>query len=130
MNYPAKKKIEYYKIHKSIYVNKLEQDKMKREEHQMMERIMPIYSKEDIIQIKNGNLHPVLQFNAAVRPNSASQRVLMRDTDPLNNLKRKFYRNSNKPLGNNKLKPNDYFSKREATTIKELNGKLQKKGLL
>jgi hypothetical protein len=73
---------------------------------------MPIYSKEDIIQIKNGNINVVLQFNAMVRPNSASSRVLQRDTDPLNNLKRRFYRNSNKPLGNNDPHVNDYCSKR------------------
>ncbi len=53
---PAKTKIEYYKIHKELYNCKKGQDKMKREEHDIMERIMPIYSKEDIIQIKNGNV--------------------------------------------------------------------------
>jgi hypothetical protein len=45
----------------------------------------------------------------------------MRETDPLNHLKRRFYRNSNKPLGNNKTWLNDLHSKRSATTIKELN---------
>lgn len=52
----------------------------------------------------------------------------MRDTDPLNNLKRKFYRNSNKPLGNKDF--NDLFSKRPVTTIKELNSDLKEKGML
>ena len=83
----------------------------------MMERIMPIYSKEDLIQIKNGNVYPVLQFNSIVRPNSASHKVLIRDTDPRNNLKRRYYKNSNKPLGNNKIKMDEYYSKRETTTI-------------
>ena len=54
----------------------------------------------------------------------------MRDTDPLNNLKRKFYKNSNKPLGNNTLKMNDYYSKRRDTTLIELNDDLKQKGLL
>ena len=80
---------------------------------------MPIYTKQQIIQIGNGNIHPVLQYNAMVRPNSASSRVLQKETDPANNLKRKFYRNSNKPLGN-MVKHNDYFSKREQTTISTL----------
>lgn len=54
----------------------------------------------------------------------------MRDTDPLNNLKRKFYKNSNKPLGNNELKINDYYSKRRETTLNELNDGLKQKGVL
>jgi hypothetical protein len=95
----AKKKVEYYKIHKSIYDYKKERERELQNELVLLEKIMPIYSKEDIIQIKNGNMQPVLQFNSLTRPNSASHRVLMRDTDPLNNLKRRFYRNSNKPLG-------------------------------
>ena len=66
-----------------------------------MQRIMPIYSNEDIIQIKNGNINPVLQYNAMTRPNSASKRILDRETDPKNHLKRKYYKNSNKPLGDN-----------------------------
>lgn len=54
----------------------------------------------------------------------------MRDTDPLNNLKRKFYKNSNKPLGNNTLKNNDFYSKRRETTINQLNSDLKQKGYL
>lgn len=80
---------------------------------------MPIYSKYDIIQISQGNINPVLRYNAMVRPNSACSRILEKDTDPANNLKRKFYRNSNKPLGNS-AKDNDYYSKRENTTISDL----------
>lgn len=103
---------------------------MKKEEAENMQRIMPIYSKEDIIQIKNGNVTPVLQYNAMVRSNSASKRVLDRETDPKNNLKRKYYKNSNKPLGDNSLKLNDYYSKRESTTIKTLTKNLSSQGLL
>ena len=89
---------------------------------------MPIYSEKDIISIKGGNVHPVLTYNASVRPNSASSRVLQRETDPLSKLKRRFYKNSNKPLGcnkaaNGKLKT-DYYSKRKNTAIKELCMKL------
>lgn len=102
---------------------------MIKEERENAERLMAIYSKEDLIQIKNGNIQPVLQFNAITRPNSASQRVLLRETDPLNNLKRKFYRNSNKPLGNKHF-DDDMFSKRAVTTIKELNSDLKEKGML
>lgn len=95
----AKMKIEYFKIHKSLYDYKKEREREVVEEQLKLEKIMPIYSVEDLIQIKNGNLKPVLQFNAITRPDSASKRVLMRETDPSNNLKRRFYRNSNKPLG-------------------------------
>lgn len=98
---------------------------MEQDERANYERLMPIYSKEDLVQIKNGNLQPVLQFNAITRPNSASHRVLQRDTDPLNNLKRKFYRNSNKPLGAEDKKNIDMFSKRAQTTIEELNSNLK-----
>ncbi len=133
----AKKKVEYYKIHKSIYDYKKERERELQNELVLLEKIMPIYSKEDIIQIKNGNMQPVLQFNSLTRPNSASHRVLMRDTDPLNNLKRRFYRNSNKPLGQkeskgglSKLLDEDYYSKRKTTTIKELNKDLETQGLL
>jgi hypothetical protein len=56
----AKMKIEYYKLHKSIFDSKMDQERMNREEQEMYESIMPIYSKADIIQIKNKNLHPVL----------------------------------------------------------------------
>jgi hypothetical protein len=81
---------------------------------------MPIYDKKSIILIKNGNIYPVLTYNARMRPNSASSRVLLAEKDPTNNLKRKFYRNSNKPLGN-KVRDNDMFSKRPETTINELS---------
>ncbi len=101
---------------------------MEKQERDNAERLMPIYSKEDLIQIKNGNVNPVLQFNAITRPNSASQRVLQRETDPLNHLKRKFYRNSNKALGNRNNE--DLFSKRPVTTIKELNSELETHGVL
>jgi hypothetical protein len=55
-----------------------------------------------------------------VRPWSASKRVLDAETDPLNNLKKRFYKNSNKPLGNNKLRERDYYNKRSKSTITEL----------
>jgi hypothetical protein len=73
---------------------------------------MPIYSKQDIVQITNGNVHPVLSYNAKMNPNSKSKKVLERETDPLNNLKRRFYKNSNKPIGQNKGISKDYYSKR------------------
>ena len=92
---------------------------------------MPIYNKREIIQIKHKNIYPVLIYNSMTRPNSASARVLQAQRDPQNNLKRKFYRNSNKPLGNS-IKNNDLFSKRESTTIKTLFGELseQKKRIM
>jgi hypothetical protein len=62
----------------------------------------------------------VLTFNATLRPWSASKKVLDAETDPLNNLKRRFYRNSNKPLGNNKMKKQEFYSKRSGSTICEL----------
>lgn len=37
---------------------------------------MPIYSKRDLVIIKNGNIDPVLSFNATVWPESASAKVL------------------------------------------------------
>ena len=49
----------------------------------------------------------------------------MHETDPLNHLKRRYYKNSNKPLGNNTLHKGDYFSKRHSTTIEELYQNLQ-----
>lgn len=52
----------------------------------------------------------------------------MRETDPINNLKRKYYKNSNKPLGDEKS--GDLYSKRQTTTIKALNSDLKDKGLL
>lgn len=90
---------------------------MQRDKQDLLENKMPIYNNQDLVQIKNGNVYPVLLFNASVRPNSASSRVLQRETDPLNHLKRKFYRNSNKPLGSAKIDKDAYFSKREQTTI-------------
>lgn len=33
---------------------------MEKQERDNAERLMPIYSKEDLIQIKNGNVNPVL----------------------------------------------------------------------
>eukprot|EP00347_Sterkiella_histriomuscorum_P017630 403348604 len=126
---PAKKKIEYFKLHKQIHECKVDQKKMIEQENINKERLMPIYSKEDLIQIKNGNVQTVLQFNAITRPQSASSRVLLKETDPLNNLKRKYYRNSNKLLGNQENQ-NDLFSKRNQTTIKELNTDLKDRGML
>ena len=113
---PAIRKIDFYKLHKSLYDYKTDCEKKARESMEKLQHIMPIYSKQDIIQIKNGNIYPVLSFNAAVRPNSASSRVLKAETDPINNLKRKFYRNSNKPLGNSGRHV-DFHSKKNATTI-------------
>ena len=101
---------------------------MLEDQKQNYERLMPIYDKEDLVQIKNGNLNVVLQFNAYTRPQSASSRVLQREKDPLNNLKRKFYKNSNKPLDDRKTF--DLFSKRKTTTITELNNDLKEKGML
>ena len=56
LHLPPKKQVEYYKIHKSLFDYKKEREREVRIENEMMERIMPIYSKEDIIQIKNGNM--------------------------------------------------------------------------
>ena len=85
---------------------------MLKDRKDTLENKMPIYSKKDIIQIKNGNIYPVLTFNATMRPNSACSRVLKAEMDPNNNMKKKYYRNSNKPLGNNSLKKDDFYSKR------------------
>lgn len=114
---PALRKIEYYKIHKEIYGYKREYASMLKDRQETLLNKMPIYSKKEIIQIKNGNIYPVLSFNAAMRPNSASCRVLKSEMDPANNLKKKYYKNSNKPLGNNDLKMDAFYSKRYHTTL-------------
>ena len=97
---------------------------MKRDREETLLNKMPIYSKKDIVLIKNGNVNPVLQYNAVTRPNSASYRVLLTETDPLNNLKRKYYKNSNKPLGNNKMRLNEFYNKREYSTLVELTSEV------
>ncbi len=109
---PAIRKIEYYKIHKEIYDYNKEYASMLKDRHDTIMNKMPIYSKKEIIQRKNGNIYPVLQFNATMRPNSASSRVLKSEMDPANNLKKKYYKNSNKPLGNNGMKLDEFYSKR------------------
>lgn len=58
-------------------------------------------------------------------PDCASSRVLQKEMDPNNAIKKKFYRNSNKPLGNDS-KQNDLFSKRDVSTIKEFNSSIKK----
>jgi hypothetical protein len=73
---PAKRKIEYFKLHKSLYDNKLDEENIMRESQNILENKMPIYDKKEIIKIKNGDIYPVLTYNAKVRPNSASSRVL------------------------------------------------------
>ncbi|CDW91319.1 UNKNOWN [Stylonychia lemnae] len=125
---PAKQKIEYYKLHNQLHQTRKGYQKMLEDQKANNERLMPIYDKEDLVQIKNGNLNVVLQFNAYTKPQSASSRVLQREKDPLNNLKRRFYKNSNKPLDDSR--EFDLYSKRKATTIKELNHDLKEKGLL
>jgi hypothetical protein len=42
-------KIEYFKIHKSLYDYKKEREKEEIEEKEKLEKIMPIYSIEDLI---------------------------------------------------------------------------------
>lgn len=60
-----------------------------------------------------------------MRPNSASSRVLKSEMDEANNMKKKYYKNSNKPLGNNVLKLDEFYSKRFQSTLSELNSDLK-----
>ena len=38
--------------------------------------------------------------------------MLQSEMDPNNNMKKKYYKNSNKPLGNNKIRMPAYYTKR------------------
>ncbi len=80
----------------------------------MKPEAMPIYSTEEIIKIKNGKVGIVLQHNGKSRQES----------------KRKFYRNSNKPLGDEQVVQEEYYSKRGQSTISELSGELVERGRL
>jgi hypothetical protein len=43
----------------------------------------------------------------------------------MNNMKKRYYRNSNKPLGDSEMKKEEYYNRRGESTIGELNKDLK-----
>jgi TfoX/Sxy family transcriptional regulator of competence genes len=49
MTKPAIRKVDYYKLHKSLYDYKTDCQREARESMEKLQQIMPIYSKQDIV---------------------------------------------------------------------------------
>jgi hypothetical protein len=49
MSMPAKRKVEYYKLHKQVYEEHKGSEVMERDKEYTLQYKMPIYSKKDII---------------------------------------------------------------------------------
>ncbi len=82
----------------------------------MKSATVPIFTRDQIIAIKNKKVDAVVNYNAHERPDSPSAIMVTNMIDTGSNQKKRFYKNSNKPLGNYDI-DNNWVNKRPSTIV-------------
>jgi len=116
MKKSALRQVDYYKFHKRLHDYKQDYKRQQAEAADTIQRILPIFTKQEIIHMKHKKIDSVIRYNAATSPGSASDVMLKNMTDEKAKAMKRYYRQSNKALGN-KVIDTDWFCKQVPSTI-------------